>query len=63
MSLVQEYKEQFSRHYPSYDVKVKPRRMKDKSIGYAVYINGDAGSMILSEADLRYAVRMFMRGR
>jgi hypothetical protein len=56
MTLEEEYVNAFHKHYPTKDVVVKYRRKFD---GFAVYIDGDAGDKLLSEADMRAAIRMF----
>lgn len=60
-NVLQQYIEEFQKHYPKHQVLLATVRRKGQPTGYKVYINGDAGDMVLTEADLREAVRNFQR--
>lgn len=62
MDLISRYLEAFAKHYPAKNVKVKPKRLRG-DLKFQVVIDGDAGDMLLSEDDIRAAVRMFNRGQ
>lgn len=59
--MIQEYIEAFGRHYPQKRCEIKPKRIRGE-LRYRVFIDGDAGDITLSEADMREATRMFNRG-
>jgi hypothetical protein len=58
MDMIQAYIEGFKKHYPSHNVEVKSKRQRGEW-RFAVIINGDKGDVLLSEADMREATRMF----
>lgn len=60
MNIIQAYKEQFLKHYPAKNVRVLPRKTRE-GIRFAVEIDGDKGDILLSENDMRDAIRMFTR--
>lgn len=57
--MIQEYINEFQRHYPNYKVEVKPKHSNNGEVRFAVLINGDSGGITLSDKDLREATRMF----
>lgn len=61
MTFISAYVEAFLKHYPEKTLTVKSRRQTDRSWKYAVIINGDAGGILLSEADIKEATVMFNR--
>jgi hypothetical protein len=61
-NIIAQYLEAFGQHYPAMQVQVKPKRVRG-DLKFAVLINGDAGDLLLSEDDLRSAIRMFNRGK
>lgn len=63
MDFITEYKESFKSAYPHHEVRVKPKKQRDGTVKYAVIINQEAGDITLSESDMRYATRLFNRGR
>ena len=56
MTLIQEYLDQFQRHYPQRRVEV--RRCKG---GYHVFIDGKSDEHVMTEEDFRFAICNFKR--
>lgn len=56
MTLIQEYLEQFKKHYPQRHVEVK--RCKG---GYHVFIDGKSDEFVMTDDDFRFAIRNFNR--
>lgn len=66
MSVVAHYIDAFQGCYPHKTIEVKPKRVRTGNaveIKFAVLIDNDAGSILLSEGDLRSATRLFKRGK
>lgn len=61
MSFIAEYIEQFNRHYPAKNVEVRSKIVRGE-LRFRVLINGSDDGMLLSEEDMRGAIRMFKRG-
>jgi hypothetical protein len=63
VSLISEYKQAFSRCYPHLHVAVRLKRVGPGDFKHRVIIQGDPGDILLTDEDLRSAIRLFMRGR
>jgi hypothetical protein len=64
MSYINEYKQAFNTCYPQKKVDVKIFRQRGENIiRHRIIIDGDAGDISLTEAEMRSATRDFNRGR
>ena len=61
MNFIQEYLEQFQRHYPHTHVEVRSKTVRGE-LRFLVSINGSDDGTLLSESDMRFATSMFKRG-
>lgn len=61
--MIAAYMAAFLSCYPHKSIDVREKRMKDGSVMHRVLINGEGGDILLSEDDLRYATRLFKRGK
>lgn len=59
--LIQEYKDQFTKHYGHNRVTTKPRYQDGGFVGWIVKVD-DGGGLLMSEQDIREAIAGFKAG-
>lgn len=57
------YIQAFHRCYPHKSVSIAPKRQRNGEVMHRVIIDGEGGDILLTADDLKFATRMFNRGK